>query len=206
MARRKSDSPQKAAMREMMQGYLKENDISIKSGNDVNFIMRDMMWIFLLRETLIPEMWKPVFRNTETVLIGLMDIYRVQLICQAQSRFAVRSRLYDWVETDKLVLLQSHTFLGSLMPDSMDMVAGIFIMSVLLEGALDEELNEELGYSKYDYQNKETDNSRNGHSKKTMRTSYGDMDIAIPRDRKGVYEPQLIPKYQNTVTQDMEEI
>lgn len=35
MTRRKSDSPQKAAMREMMQGYLKENDISIKSGNDV---------------------------------------------------------------------------------------------------------------------------------------------------------------------------
>ena len=40
------------------------------------------------------------------------------------------------------------------MPDSMDMVAGIFIMSVLLEGALDEELNEELEYSKYDYRNK----------------------------------------------------
>ena len=38
-----------------------------------------------------------------------------------------------------------------------------------------------------------------------MRTSYGDMDIAIPRDRKGEYEPQLILKYQNTVTQDMEE-
>ena len=57
------------------------------------------------------------------------------------------------------------------------------MMSVLLEGALDEELNEELGYSKYDYRNKETDNSRNGHSKKTMRTSYGDMDIAIPRER-----------------------
>ena len=79
------------------------------------------------------------------------------------------------------------------------------MMSVLLEGALDEELNEELGYSKYDYRNKETDNSRNGHSKKTMRTSYGDMDVAIPRDRKGEYEPQLISKYQNTVTQDMEE-
>ena len=61
-----------------------------------------------------------------------------------------------------------HTFLGSLMSDSMDMVAGIFIMSVLLEGALDEELNEELGYSKYDYRNQETDNSRNGHSKKTL--------------------------------------
>ena len=80
------------------------------------------------------------------------------------------------------------------------------MMSVLLEGALDEELNEELGYSKYDYRNKETDNSRNGHSKKTMRTSYGDMDIAIPRDRKGVYEPLLIPKYQNTVPQAIEAV
>ena len=74
------------------------------------------------------------------------------------------------------------------------------MMSVLLEGALDEELDEELGYSKYDYRNKETDNSRNGHSSKTMHTSYGDMDVAIPRDRNGDYEPQLIKKYQNTVT------
>ena len=71
--------------------------------------------------------------------------------------------------------------------------------------SLDEELDEELGYSKYDYRNKETDNSRNGHSSKTMHTSYGDMDVAIPRDRNGDYEPQLIKKYQNTVTQDMEE-
>ena len=74
------------------------------------------------------------------------------------------------------------------------------MMSVLLEGALDEELDEKLGYSKYDYRNKETDNSRNGHSSKTMHTSYGDMDVAIPRDRNGDYEPQLIKKYQNTVT------
>ena len=35
--------------------------------------------------------------------------------------------------------------------------------------------------------------------------SYGDMDVAIPRDRNGDYEPQLIKKYQNSVTQDMEE-
>ena len=38
-----------------------------------------------------------------------------------------------------------------------------------------------------------------------MHTSYGDMDVAIPRDRNGEYEPQLIKKYQNTVSQDMEE-
>jgi len=68
-------------MREMMRDYLKNNDISIKNGTDVNAVVRDMM-------------------------------------------------------------------------------------SILLEEALDEELNEELGYSRYDYRNKETDNSRNGHSKK----------------------------------------
>ena len=117
---RKNENPQKAAMREMMRGYLKENDIRIKDGAYVNAVMRDMM-------------------------------------------------------------------------------------SVLLEGVLDEELDEGLGYSKYDYRNKDTDNSRNGHSTKTMHTSYGDMEMAVPRDRNGEYQPQLIKKYQNTVTQDMEE-
>jgi transposase-like protein len=79
------------------------------------------------------------------------------------------------------------------------------MMSVILEGALDGELDDELGYSKYDYKNKDTGNSRNGYSKKTMHTSYGDMDLEIPRDRNGEYEPQVIKKYQNTITQDMEE-
>lgn len=117
---RKKDTPQKAMMREFMQSYLKENDVKIKDGTDVNSIMRDMM-------------------------------------------------------------------------------------SVILEGALDEELEQELGYSKYDYRNKETNNSRNGHSQKTMHTSYGDMQIDVPRDRNGEFEPQIIKKYQNTITQDMEE-
>ena len=56
------------------------------------------------------------------------------------------------------------------------------MMSIILEGAIDQELDEELGYSKYDYRNKETDNSRNGHSQKTLHTSYGDMEIDITRD------------------------
>lgn len=66
-------------------------------------------------------------------------------------------------------------------------------------------MDEELGYSRYDYRNKETENSRNGHSQKTMHTSYGDMEIDIPRERNGEFEPQIIKKYQNTATQDMEE-
>ena len=97
MARRKEESPQKKAMREMMKDYLKNSDVKIQDGSDVNSAMRDMM-------------------------------------------------------------------------------------SILLEGVLDEELDEELGYTKYDYRNKDTDNSRNGHSSKTMHTSYGDMELDVPRD------------------------
>lgn len=44
---RKNDSPQKAAMREMMHDYLKNNEVSIKSGADVNSIMRNMMSVLL---------------------------------------------------------------------------------------------------------------------------------------------------------------
>lgn len=51
------------------------------------------------------------------------------------------------------------------------------MMSILLGGALDGELNEELGYSKYDYRNKDSDNRRNAHSAKTMHTSYGDTGL-----------------------------
>lgn len=79
------------------------------------------------------------------------------------------------------------------------------MMFITLEGTLDQEIDEELGYSKYDYQNKETDHSRNVHSQKTMHTSYGDMEIDIPRDRNGEFESQIVKKYQNTVTQDMKE-
>jgi len=52
---RKNDSPQKAAMREMMRDYLKNNDISIKNGTDVNAVVRDMMSI-LLEEALDEEL------------------------------------------------------------------------------------------------------------------------------------------------------
>ena len=119
MARR-NQNPRKASMRKLMRDFLKEHDISVKDGEDINSLMRDMM-------------------------------------------------------------------------------------SALIEGTLDGELDDTLGYDRYDYENKETDNSRNGYSKKTMHTSYGDMEVEIPRDRKGEYTPQLIPKYSTTLTKDMEE-
>lgn len=44
---RKKDSPQKAALREMMSAYLKENNVKLKAGTDVNSIMRDMISVIL---------------------------------------------------------------------------------------------------------------------------------------------------------------
>jgi len=79
------------------------------------------------------------------------------------------------------------------------------MVSTVLENGLEAELEDELGYSKYDYRNKNTDNSRNGYSEKTMKSSFGEMDIAVPRDRKGKFEPQLIKKQQTTISGDIEE-
>lgn len=52
--------------------------------------------------------------------------------------------------------------------------------------------------------NKNTENSRNGHSKKTLRTSMGKVEINIPRDRNGDFEPKILPKNQTIISQDME--
>lgn len=73
-----------------------------------------------------------------------------------------------------------------------------------MENGLDTEFDDELGYSKYDYRNKDTDNSRNGHSSKTLRTSFGEVDVSIPRDRKGEFEPQILKKNQTSISQDIE--
>ena len=74
-----------------------------------------------------------------------------------------------------------------------------------MEDGLDAELDEELGYSKYDYKNKDTDNSRNGHSSKTLRTSFGDVEVSVPRDRNGEFEPQILKKNQTSISQNIEE-
>jgi len=78
------------------------------------------------------------------------------------------------------------------------------MMKQVVESSLEGELDEELGYTRYDYRNKETENSRNGHSKKTLHTNMGDMQISVPRDRSGEFEPHLVPKHVNTISQDME--
>lgn len=69
-----------------------------------------------------------------------------------------------------------------------------------LQGMLEAEMDEHLGYSKYDYQNKETTDSRNGYSKKTVTSSRGPITLDIPRDREGTFEPQAVKKHQTDVS------
>ena len=68
-----------------------------------------------------------------------------------------------------------------------------------VEKMMQAELEEDLGYAKNDNGNKSTDNSRNGSSSKTLRSEYGEIDIDVPRDRKGEYEPKIVPKYQREI-------
>lgn len=90
---------------------------------------------------------------------------------------------------------------------SMDDIQNLFKETIaeFMEDGLETELDEELGYSRYDYRNKNTENSRNGHRSKTLRTSFGDVEVAVPRDRKGEFEPQLLKKNQTSISQDIEE-
>ena len=71
----------------------------------------------------------------------------------------------------------------------------------LIQECMDAELEEELGYSRYDYKNKRTDNSRNGSYSKRVSSSQGEIDLKVPRDRNGDYEPQIVKKHQMDVSE-----
>ena len=90
---------------------------------------------------------------------------------------------------------------------SMDDIQELFkdTIAEFMENGLEAELDDQLGYSRYDYKNKDTDNSRNGHSSKTLRTSFGDVEVSVPRDRKSEFDPKVLRKNQTSISQDIEE-
>lgn len=69
----------------------------------------------------------------------------------------------------------------------------------VLQESLEAEMDEALGYGKYDSISKENDNSRNGYSRKTIKTELGPVELSIPRDRNGEFEPKIVPKHQRSV-------
>ncbi|SNT22433.1 Transposase (or an inactivated derivative) [Anaerovirgula multivorans] len=80
-----------------------------------------------------------------------------------------------------------HSFLKDLFKDA-------------LQEMLEAELDVELGYAKGDRKNKETDNRRNGYGEKTVKTKYGEMELEVPRDRNGDFEPVVIPKNKRDIS------
>lgn len=82
--------------------------------------------------------------------------------------------------------------------DTKNMLKDLFGNTI--QEMLEAELEEDLGYSKYDYKNKETSNSRNGHSGKTLKSDHGKIDIKVPRDREGQFEPKIVKKNQTDVS------
>ena len=68
-----------------------------------------------------------------------------------------------------------------------------------LENMLSVEMDEHLGYEKHSIAGDNTGNSRNGTSKKNLKTSQGEIPVEIPRDRNGNYSPIVISKHQRTI-------
>ena len=72
-------------------------------------------------------------------------------------------------------------------------------MAEFINAGLQGEMTEHLGYGRYDYSGKQTENSRNGSTSKKLRTSIGEIEIETPRDRNGEFEPQLVRKNQTSI-------
>ena len=74
------------------------------------------------------------------------------------------------------------------------------IFGPMFETMLKGEMNHHLGYETNNKEEKETENRRNGYGKKTIKTSSGEVDIKVPRDRDGSFSPELIPKRKKDVS------
>jgi transposase-like protein len=65
----------------------------------------------------------------------------------------------------------------------------------VLQTGLDAELEEHLGYERYDVAGRNSGNSRNGSYPKTIATEIGDVEVQMPRDRNATFEPLTVPKH-----------
>lgn len=75
------------------------------------------------------------------------------------------------------------------------------IFGPMFEAMLQGEMNSHLGYTNNDHGAKQTTNRRNGYASKKIKTSGGEIDIKVPRDRESSFNPKLIPKRQKDVSE-----
>ena len=66
------------------------------------------------------------------------------------------------------------------------------IFGPMFEAMLQGEMDEHLGYSSNDHGSQKTKNRRNGYTQKKVKSSYGELEIAVPRDRESSFEPQVL--------------
>jgi len=78
------------------------------------------------------------------------------------------------------------------------------LIAPTLQKMLEAELDEHLGYKKHEVVGRGTGNSRNGHSGKKLKTSFGTAELAVPRDRNSTFDPLAVKRYE-TVESDVEE-
>ena len=74
------------------------------------------------------------------------------------------------------------------------------LTKMVVEGALEGELDDHLGYGKHDPAGRDGGNSRNGHRAKTVITDTGPVEISVPRDRDASFEPRIVAKRQQRLT------
>ncbi len=74
------------------------------------------------------------------------------------------------------------------------------ISKEVLEALFEGEITDFLGYEKYDQKAKEVDNSRNGYTKKEVRSKFGGIGLEVPRDRKSEFEPVVVRKRQRDIS------
>ena len=70
-----------------------------------------------------------------------------------------------------------------------------------IQGMLEAELDEELGYEKYEKTEEAKENYRNGHKPKTLKSTMGEMEIDVPQDRNAEFEPRIVPKHKTNISE-----
>lgn len=83
---------------------------------------------------------------------------------------------------------------------------GIFakLFAKTMEQMLEAEISDHLGYERHEAKGRNSGNNRNGHYDKKVRSSSGDVQIQIPRDRNGSFKPKIVPRYSSN-TNELEE-
>ncbi|KAF4325842.1 hypothetical protein G195_000412 [Phytophthora kernoviae 00238/432] len=105
-----------------------------------------------------------------------------------------KQQLREFIKENNLVSAQ----------DAQNALKDLFAETI--QEMLEAEMDTHLGYGKHEVKTKLTPNSRNGKSRKTVVSEYGEQEIGIPRDRLGEFEPLVVKKHQSNVTGIEEQI